>query len=101
MLGGVLVVGMDLDRKVVLGVQNLNEQRELLALAVAKELTVLGPQPRQRVTGIRALRNLAVAVGMGRDGPALADGTLGNVVTKYGFELAATPDLFRERSASV
>ena len=44
-LGGVLVVGMNLDRKVVLGVQNLNEQRELLAFAVAKELAVLGPQP--------------------------------------------------------
>ena len=44
-LGGVLVVGVNLDRKVVLGVQNLNEQRELLALAVAKELAVLGPQP--------------------------------------------------------
>ena len=42
-LGGVLVVGMNLDRKVILGVQNLNEQRELLALAVAKELAVLGP----------------------------------------------------------
>ena len=95
-LGSVLVVGVNLDRKVVLGVQNLNEQRELLALAVAKELTVLGPQPRQRVAGIRALRNLAVAVGMGRDGPALTDGTLGNVVTKYGFELAAAPDLLVE-----
>ena len=44
-LGGVLVVGMNLDRKVVLGIQNLNEQRELLALAIAKELAVLGPQP--------------------------------------------------------
>ena len=95
-LGSVLVVGVNLDRKVVLGVQNLNEQRELLALAVAKELTVLGPQPRQRVAGIRALRNLAVAVGMGRDSPALTDGTLGNVVTKYGFELAAAPDLLVE-----
>ena len=95
-LGGVLVVGMNLDRKVILGVQNLNEQRELLALAVAKELAVLGPQPRQRVTGIRALRNLAVAVGMGRDGPALTDGALGNVVAKYGFELAAAPDLLVE-----
>ena len=95
-LGGVLVVGMNLDRKIVLGVQNLNEQRELLALAVAKELAVLGPQPRQRVTGIRALSNLAVAVGMGRDGPALTDGALGNVVAKYGFELAAAPDLLVE-----
>lgn len=82
MLGGVLVVGVDLDRRVVLGVKNLNEQRKLLALAVAKELAVLGPQPRQRVAGIRALRNLAVAVGMCRDRPALADGPLGDVVAK-------------------
>ena len=96
MLGGVLVVGVNLDRKVVLGVQDLNEQRELLALAVAKELAVLGPQPRKRVAGIRALRNLAVAVGVGRDSPTLTDGTLGNVVTKYGFELAAAPDLLVE-----
>ena len=44
-LGGVLVVGVNLDRKVVLGVQNLDEQRELLAFTVAKELAVLGPQP--------------------------------------------------------
>ena len=95
-LGGVLVVGMNLDRKVVLGVQNLDEQRELLALAVAKELAVLGPQPRQRVAGVRSLRNLAVAVGMGRDGPALTDGTLGNVVAENGFELAAAPDLLVE-----
>ena len=87
---------MNLDRKVVLGVQNLNEQRELLALAVAKELAMLGPQPRQRVAGIRALRNLAVAVGVGRDGPALTDGSIGNVVAKYGFELAAAPDLLVE-----
>ena len=53
-LGGVLVVGVNLDRKVVLGVQNLDEQRELLAFTVAKELAVLGPQPRQRVAGVRA-----------------------------------------------
>ena len=95
-LGGILVVGMDLDRKVVLGVQNLNEQRELLALAVAKELAVLGPQPRQRVTGVRALRNLAIAVGMSRDGPALADGALGNVIAKDGLQLAAAPNLLVE-----
>lgn len=44
----------------------------------------------------RALRNLAVTVGMGRDGPALTDGTLGNVVAKYGFELTAAPDFLVE-----
>ncbi len=96
MLGGVLVVGMNLDRKVVLGVQNFNEQRELLALAVAKGAAVLGPQPRQRVTGIRASSDLAVAVGVCRDGPALTDGALGNVVAKHGLQLAAAPDLLVE-----
>ena len=96
MLGGVLVVGVDLDRQVVLGVQNLNEQRELLALAVAKELAMLGPQPRQRVAGVRTLGNLAIAVGVRRDGPALTDGTLGNVIAKDGLQLAAAPNLLVE-----
>ena len=50
-LAGVRVVGMHLDGQVGGGVDDLHEQRKHVALAVAEQLAVVGPQPGEGLAG--------------------------------------------------
>ena len=99
---GVLVVGVDLDREVILGVEDLDEQGELLGLAAtavgngAEYLAVALPDLRKVLAVERAADDLAIAVGVRRDGPALADRAIGDLVTPVVRELAPAPDLLVE-----
>ena len=99
---GVLVVWVDLDREVILGVEDLDEQGELLGLAAAavgdgaEHLAVLLPDLREMLAVERAACDLAIAVGVRRDGPALADRAVGNLVAPVVRELTPAPDLLVE-----
>ena len=93
---------MDLDREVILGVEDLEAQGELLGLAAtavgdgAEYLAVALPDLRKVLAVERAADDLAIAVGVRRDGPALADRAIGDLVTPVVRELAPAPDLLVE-----
>ena len=92
----VLVVGVDLDGEVAVGVENLDEQREAVALGIAEELVALVPELRERGASVGPLLDEAVAVRVGADGPALANLAVGDVVVEDRLKTAAAPDLVME-----
>ena len=81
---------MHLDGQVGGGVDGLHEQREHVALAVAEQLAVVGPQPGEGLAGELARGDDVIAVGDRRDGPALAHGTIRDVVSKVARHAAST-----------
>ena len=95
-LAGVGVVGMHLDGQVVCGVDDLDEQREYVALAAAEQLAMVGPQPREGLASILAGRDGVIAVGMRGDRPALAHGTVRNLIPEVVRHAATAPDLTLE-----
>ena len=96
MLGGVGIVWVHLDGKVLCSVKELDEQRESVSLRCAKELVVLRPQAREKHPRVRAVPHVAVSGRMCRYGPALSDGPVGYGVAKFCLELAPSPDLLVE-----
>ena len=95
-LGGIGVVGVDLDGEVPVGVEDLDEQREAVARGLAEQLVVLAPQRGEAGAGIGPAHDLAIAGRVGADGPALTDGAFGDVIAKDGVQTATAPDLLVE-----
>ena len=87
---------MDLHRKVLVGIQDLDQQREAITGDVAKELRLLGPKPRKAAPVVGAAAHGGRPIGMRAYGPALTYFTLRNLVAKLRLELATSPDLGEE-----
>ena len=60
---------------------------------MTEQLVVLVPELGERGARERSAHDLAVTSQVRADGPALADGTLGDVIVKHRVEAASTPDL--------
>ena len=92
-LGGIGVVRVHLHGEVLARVQDLDEQREAVALGARKELVMALPELGEVLAVKLAAVDNTVAVRMGRDAPALANGAIWNHVAKALLELASAPDL--------
>lgn len=101
MLAGIGVVGVDLHGEVVVGVEDLDEQREPVVCGPLEQLVVARPQGREGLAGELALSDLAVAVGVGRYRSALPYRTCGYLVAKLGLKPSASPDLLYEDGLEV
>ncbi len=81
-LAGVVVVGVNLDGKVVKRVEDLDQQGEAVALSALEELVVLAPKLGESLAVVGTAINGAVAVGVRGDAPALAHGTIGQLIAE-------------------
>ena len=94
--GGILVIRVHLDREVSIGIEDLDQQRETIAPCITEQLMMLVPKLRERLARVRSAHDLAVTCGMRADGPALANGALGDVIVKDRVEPTTSPYLLVE-----
>ena len=95
-LGGVRVIGMHLNGQVAGSVDNLDQQGKAIAFDIAKKVAALIPQLRQRHALELWIQHGAVAVGVGRDGPAFAGFIRRNVIPICVAHTRTAPDLLVE-----
>ena len=93
MLHGIGIIRMHLDAELVLRVDDLDKERELRILNVAKELSVRSIKLGKRHALILSLCDAAVTVRMGADAPALTDSVSFLAIMKFRNEPLASPNI--------
>ena len=91
-LSGIRVIRVHLNAQIIIRIDDLDQERKAVARRIAKKLRLLRPELAQSLSGVSALPDRAVPVGMRAHCPALPGIFSRNLISPLAAKLVPAPD---------